>query len=504
MEERLLKNKQIIKNSTYLYVRMLLSMFIGLYSSRLIFQALGVADFGIYNIVGGVVSMIVFFTSSLSNASQRFISIGIGKGNQEATTLAFRQSYTILLIVSLIVVLIGETLGLWFVSHHLVIPEERLDTALWLFQFSLISTVASLIQVSFLAVVISYEKMNVFAVISLIESFVRLLIACLLCIMDTDHLFLYGFLTALLSVFVLFFYICYCKIKYAVCQCSLYWDKTLIKEMSSFIGYTFFGCFSWSLGMQGIDIILNLFFGPVVNAARSISMQVSNLVLRFTDGITTAVKPQIIKSYASNDMGYMTLLIEKCTKFGLLFTIILVTPLLFETTYILELWLGEVPEYTVSFVQVVLCEQLIAVLVPPLLIAANATGKIKKVQVYGRIITLLSLPVSFAVLSFYPLPVLPLYVLIAAQLFYCIYCLWDIHGQLGLSIKGYLKNTIIPALCVFVPLVGMNAVIVHHQSASFLRLMSVAFSTLCVGGVLIYTILDKSEKQYLKNYLFKH
>ena len=504
MEERLQKNKQIIKNSTYLYVRMLLSMFIGLYTSRVILQALGVADFGIYNVIGGVVSMIVFFTSSLSNASQRFISIGIGKGNQLETTLAFRQSYTLLCIVSLIVVIIGETFGLWFVSNKLVIPAERLYTALWLFQFSLISIVASLIQVSFLAVVISYEKMNVFAYVSLVELFARLLIAYLLCKIDTDHLFLYGLLTALLSVSILFYYIYYCKRKYAVCQCSFYWNNTLIKEMSSFIGYTLFGCFSWSVGVQGIDIILNMFFGPVVNAARGISMQVSSVVVRFTDGITTAVKPQIIKSYASNDIGYMVLLIEKCTKFGLLFTIIIVTPVLFETRYILDIWLGEVPDYAIDFVKVVLCEQLIAVLVPPLSIAANATGKIKNVQVYGRIITLLSLPVSFVVLSYCPVPVLPMYVLIVTQLFYCIYCLFDIHRQLGLSICGYLKNTIVPVFCVFVPLIGMNSFIVHYMEGSFVRLVYVVVSTICMGSVLIFFILDKSEKQYIKKYLSKN
>lgn len=504
MHEQSIKNKQIINNSVFLYVRMLLAMFVGLYTSRVTLQALGVEDFGIYNVIGGVVSMIVFFTSSLSNASQRFLSIGIGKGDDKETLAAFKQSYTLLLIVSIFVLIIGETLGLWFVINKLVIPLERLHTALWVYHFSLVSVVLSIIQVTFLALIIAYEKMKLYAYIGLFEVFARLFIAYLLCVVDTDHLFLYGLLNSLLSVFVLLFYIIFCKKKYIVCQCSLLWNRDLVKEMSSFIGYTFFGCFAWSVGIQGINIILNMFFGPVVNAARGISVQVSNIVVRFTDSITTAVKPQIIKSYASNDIEYMILLIEKSSKYGLLFTVIIVTPILFEAKYILELWLGKVPDYTVSFVRVVICEQLIAVLVPPLSIAANATGKIKNIQFYGRIITLFSLPIALVMLSFYPIPIISMYVLIITQLLYWLFCLYDIHIQLKLSIKHYFKVTIFPILFVFIPLLFINWLIVIYASSSFIRLLCITIATISIGVVLIYLILEESEKKYFKKLLFKY
>ena len=503
MTDNTSNNKRIAKNTLMLYVRMFILMLVSLYTSRVVLNALGVEDFGINNVVAGFVAILAFFTSSLSNASQRYLSIGLGKEDLSETTVAFKQSFTLMLIFSLAVLVLGETVGLWFVSNKLVIPPNRVSAALWIYQFSLISTICSINQVTFMAAIVAREKMGVYAYLGIFEAVARLAIAFMLqWFTNVDHLILFGFLTAVVSILTFIFHISYCVLKFQEAKCRVCWHKRLVKEMSGFISANLFGCFAWAAGVQGINIILNMFFGPVVNAARGIAVQINGVVSRFTENVMTAMKPQIIKSYAGGELDYMKMLIEKSTKYMAILAAFLAIPIMFEAKFVLQLWLGQVPDYTVVFIRLVLIEQIIWVLVPPLWIAANATGEIKKNQVYGRMFTLAALPVSYGLLCVVKNPVAPMVVLIISDVGYWLYCLYDIHNQISLDITRYFKKSIMPPIIFVIVLVGINSVpLLLYGTDNLVRLSIVVSATIVFGGVVCYCVLEKEEKNFVKTFI---
>lgn len=498
-------NKRIAKNTLMLYVRMFILMLVSLYTSRVVLNALGVEDFGINNVVAGFVAILAFFTSSLSNASQRYLSTGLGKEDLSETTVAFKQSFTLMLIFSLAVLVLGETVGLWFVSNKLVIPSNRVSAALWIYQFALISTICSINQVTFMAAIVAREKMGVYAYLGIFEAVARLAIAFMLqWFTNVDHLILFGFLTAVVSILTFIFHISYCVLKFPEVKCRVCWHKRLVKEMSGFISANLFGCFAWAAGVQGINIILNMFFGPVVNAARGIAAQINGVVSRFTENVMTAMKPQIIKSYAGGELDYMKMLIEKSTKYMAILAAFLAIPIMFEAKFVLQLWLGQVPDYTVVFIRLVLIEQIIWVLVPPLWIAANATGEIKKNQVYGRMFTLAALPVSYGLLCVVKNPVVPMVVLIISDVGYWLYCLYDIHNQISLDITRYFKKSIMPPIIFVIVLVGINSVpLLLYGTDNLVRLSIVVSATIVFGGAVCYCVLEKEEKNFVKTFIRK-
>ena len=497
-------SKRIAINTGILYVRMLLLMIVSLYTSRVVLQALGVEDFGINNVVAGFVSILAFFTSSLSNAAQRFLSIGLGKDDIQETTLAFRQSYTLMLLFSGVVLVLGETAGLWFVHNKLVMPSSRLNAAWWIYQFALLSTVCSILQVTFSAVIVAREKMGIYAYLAIFEAVARLLIAFALLLSTIDHLILYGILTSFVSVLTLAFHIGYCKWKFPEVRCKVCWKKDLAKKMGAFISANLFGCFAWAAGVQGTNIILNLFFGPVVNAARGIAVQVNGVVMRFSENIMTAMKPQIIKSFACGDVEYMKVLIEKSTKYMAILTAFLSVPIMFETRCVLHLWLGQIPEYTEEFIRIVLLEQVITVWVTPLWIVANATGNIKRNQVYGRLFTLAALPVSYLSLHIVKNPMIPMLVLVVSALGYWLYCLYDIKCQINLNISQYIVKSIVPSL-IFFALVGVAnaAIVLFFPKDSNTRLLVTCLTTMIVGAGGAYLILDKEERGFVNKIIRK-
>jgi len=497
-------NKRIAKNTALLYIRMLIMMLVSLYTSRVTLQVLGVTDFGIYNVVAGVVFMIGFFQSSLSNAAQRYLSLSIGKNDVQGAEIAFRQSFSILLVFSFLVLVVGETVGLWFVSEKLVVPFERRNAALWVYQFSLISVFFSLIQVTPLADIVSREKMSIYAYLGLFESFVKLGIVYLLLITSADRLIIYGMLMALVSIVTFFIYLFYCFRKFTEAKVEWYWNKTLVGEMSKFIGYNLFGCFAYSGAEQGVSIVLNLFFGPAVNAARGISLQVVHIVTRFTDSLMTAFKPQIIKSYGAGDNAYMLMLIEKSSRFSFFLAAIIAFPIMANMQQILELWLGRVPEYTSSFTILVMIETLIGTLASPLWVVANATGVIKYNQVYGRLITLLALPFSYLSLLILPNPNIAILWLVITQFFYWMYCVYDVKAQVGLELFIYAKKVISPCFfivsffCIFSCL-PFNTMPYHP-----IIVLAVSLSAnFLFGCIIIFIMLDRKEKLMLHSLITK-
>lgn len=484
---------------------MLLVMAVTLYTSRVVLEVLGVEDFGIYNVVGGVVSILGFFISTLSNVSQRYINIGLGKQDLLETEYAFRQSFTLMCLLSVILLLLGETLGLWFVYNKLVIPPDRLVAAVWVYQFSLISILSAINQVPLMGAIVAHERMNMYAYLGLFEAFSRLVIAYLLKMeVIFDSLILYGILTALVSIITWLFYAFYCVKGFSECKLRFYWDNSLVKEMSRFIGQNLFGCFAWSAGIQGTNILLNLFFGPAVNAARAISVQVSTIVTRFTENIMTAVKPQIVKSYASGDREYLIYLIENSSKYSFFLITFLSVPIMLEIDFILHVWLGQVPEFAASFTRLVLCESLFSVLLSPFCAVANATGNIKRNQIYGRFFVLSVFPLSCLALKINANPQMPFVISVIANAGYWLYCLYDIHKQINLNVSRYMRIVIKPTFSLFIVLYTSGRLIIYlSPQESYFRFIIILFFTIVIGVCIVYYFMNIHERMKICNVLRK-
>lgn len=498
-------NKKIAKNTLVLYARMLLLMIVSLYTSRVVLEALGVNDFGIYNVVGGVVGMLGFFISSLTNVSQRYLNLGIGAKNQYLTIKYFKQCGTILFVFSVLTLLLGETIGLWFVLNKLVIPPERLNAVVWVYQFSLLSIFCSINQVNFLGAIVANEKMVFYAYLGLFEAFARLMIAFVIINSSLDHLILYAGLTTFVSIIVLLLHIVYCKMKFDVCLFGFCWDKQIVKEMTKFVSANIFGCFAWSAGVQGTNIILNLFFGPVVNAARGISMQVGSVVNRFIENVMTAIKPQMIKSHASGNTEYMLSILMKSSKLAFFISTIIAVPILIETDFILQTWLKDVPNYAVVFSRLVVVESLVSVFINPLWIAANATGNIKRNQIYGRIFTLTTLPLSYISLRVFPNPILAVLICTLMHFLYWFYCIYDIKQQLELNLRLYFNNVISPSVILFSTLMSSGIILKKLWVApDFIEFLGLSFILVCVGLLISFLLMTTGERRVVMSFIIKN
>ncbi len=496
------RSKTIAKNTGALYLRMVVLMVVTLYTSRVVLRQLGIVDFGINNVVAGFVSILAFFTSGLSNATQRYLSLGIGQGNDGNTRLYFRQSLSLLLVFAVVLVVVAETLGLWLVYTQLSIPPERFGAAVWTYQFAIVSMVCSVLQVAFLSDIIANERMGMYAYIGLFEAFARLAIAYLLSIGTGDKLIFFAFLSAAVSVFTLGIYVVYTRRSFAECRMGWVWSSGLVREMLAFIGSTLFGCMAWSVGNQGMNVILNIFFGPVVNAARGIAVQVSAAIDRFSSSLITASAPQIIKSYAEHNSPYMIGIIEKVSKFSFFLSCTLALPILWQTGFILRVWLGEVPSYAIVFTQLMVADSLINVFAQPLTIAANATGHIRGVQIYGRCITLLSLPVGYGVLALSGDAVMAFYVILAADVLYWGYCLGCVHRLIGMEISHYLRGALGPSAVFFVAAMAVCWCVRQIVSPGGWGSVAVMTASSVVACVLIgYLLLSRAERQFVTDFV---
>lgn len=388
-------NKQIAKNTLLLYFRMLLTMLITLYTSRIILNALGIEDYGIYNVTGGIVSMLSIFSGTISNAISRFLSFEIAHNNKNELIKIFSTSLNILILISILCIIIAETTGLWFINNKLNIPIGRLNAAHWVLQSAIIAFIINLINVPYNSVIIAHEKMSIFATISIIDVILKLIIAYSINMIPKDPLVTYSILLILQSFIIRFCYFIYCTNKFQECHYVFSINKELIQKISNYIGWTFIGAISFVMKGQGINILLNIFCGPVINAARGISYQVNNAIYGFSSNFMTALTPQITKSYASQDFKRMEELICYGSKFSSFLLLIISMPVICFTNYVLHLWLLTVPQYTESFVKLILISSIIEALALPLHYGIQATGKIKQYQLALSAIQIANFPISY-------------------------------------------------------------------------------------------------------------
>ena len=493
-------NKRIAKNTLLLYFRMLFMMVVSLYTSRVILNALGVEDFGIYNVVGGVVAMFSVISGSLSAAISRFITYELGKGDQSKLNKIFSASVTIQLLLSLIIVVLIESVGVWFLNTKMTIPMERMAAANWVLQFSIINFVINLISVPYNAAIIAHEKMSAFAYISILEAVGKLAIAFLIMVSPIDKLIFYAILMCIVAVVIRFTYGHYCKKHFAECTYHFHWDKEILKQMFGFAGWNFIGASSVVFRDQGGNIILNIFFGPTVNAARGIAIQVNTAITGFVQNFMTALNPQITKSYASGDGEYMMTLIFQGARLSFYMLLLLSLPVLINTHYILVIWLKIVPEHAVLFVRLILIFAMCESISNPLITAMLATGKIRNYQIVVGGLQLLNLPLSYICLKtgFVPESILVVAIIISLA---CLFArLYMLRGMIGLSSILYMKNVFLNVLAVALLSTIIPYMLFCYMKETFFSFIIITLiAVLCTLVVEFYIGCNQKERFFVLN-----
>lgn len=436
------KYKRMAKNAGMLYLRMLLTMAVALYTSRVILQTLGIEDFGIYNVVAGFVTMLGFLHGAMSSATQRFLAFELGKPGDRDVRGIFSMSLNIHILIALFVLVLGETIGLWFLKNQLTIPADRMIAATWVFHLALLSFMITIVSVPYNALIIAHERMSIFAWVSIIDVLLKLLILFMLGWFGFDKLILYAVLSLSVVLIIFIIYRTYCKKIFLESRFRLYWDKKLFQVMLSYTGWNLWGNIAAVMSGQGVNVMLNIFFGPSVNAARAIAMQVSGALNSFVQNIQVAINPQIIKSYAAQDMAYMHHLVCYGAKYNFFVLFFLSVPILINTDIVLSTWLGSIPEYTSIFVRLIIINILIDSISSPLITSAQATGKIKLYQSVVGGILLLNLPFSYLLLRIGSEPYIVIYAGIATSILALLARLMILRKLTFLPVMRYVKEVI--------------------------------------------------------------
>lgn len=493
-------NRRIAKNTLLLYFRMIFMMLVSLYTSRVVLDTLGVEDYGIYNVVGGVVAMFGFINGAMSTSTQRYLTFELGRGDAACLRRVFCTSLFIHALISLLVVILAETAGLWFFYHKMVIPAARMDAAMWVYQFSILATVVMIMSVPYNASIIAHERMSAFAYISVLEVVLKLLVVYLLQIGSWDKLALYAVLIFVVQLGIRALYGMYCSRHFDETRFRRLWDKTLFREMLGFAGWNLWGNCAGVAFTQGVNLLLNMFFGPVVNAARGISVQVQAAISQFSINFQTAMNPQITKSYAVHDYDYMHSLIFRSSKFTFYLLLLLSLPVMLETDSILRLWLGTVPEHTVTFIRLMLCVTIIDSVANPLMISASATGRVRLYQGVVGGILLCILPLSYLVLKLggHPTSVFVVHLCVCIVVF--IVRLYIIRPMIRLSLRNYCRRVVVPCLsvallAVILPLV--LRILLPEGIPAFLAVCLICL--LCVSLAAYWLGLSISERTFIRN-----
>ena len=453
-------NKRIAKNTLLLYIRMLFLMLVSLYTSRVILNALGVEDYGIYNVVGGMVTMFSVLSGSLSSAISRFITFELGTGNIERLKSIFSSSVTIQAGIALIIVVLAETVGLWFLNEKMVIPENRMEAANWCYQFSILTFAINLISVPYNAAIIAHERMSAFAYISILEALGKLTVAWCIVINPIDRLVFFAAMVAMIACVIRAVYTWYCKRHFEECSYHFIYDHDLLKQMFGFAGWNFIGASSAVMRDQGGNIILNVFFGPAVNAAQAIAIKVSTVVNSFVQNFMVAINPQITKSYANGNNDYMFKLIFKGARYSFYILLLLCVPVILNTHYLLVLWLKLVPEHAVLFVQLILVFAMSESISYPLVTAMLATGRIRNYQIVVGGLQMMNLPIAYLCLALGAIPESVVMVSIVISQCCLAARLYMLRSMIGLNVRGYLRG------------VYLNVVIVTLLSSLFPFMLS--------------------------------
>lgn len=490
-------NKRIAKNTLLLYFRMFLTMGITLYTSRIVLDSLGKLDFGIYNVVGGVVGMFGFLNSSMTASTQRFLTYELGKGNIQALKKVFSLSIQTHAIISLILIFLAETIGLWFFCNKLVIPSERFEAALWVYQCAIVAAVILIMSVPYNAMIVAYEKMSAFAYISILEVSLKLGIVFFLYCWKGDKLIAYAVLLLLVQGLIRLVYGIFCKRHFSTCNFIFVKDKSAMKELFSFAGWNLLGNCAGISFTQGVNIILNMFFGPLVNAARGISSQVVGALNQFSVNLQMALNPQITKSYAANDLEYMRKLVCASSKYTGFLLLLLCLPVCLNIEYILHIWLGKnVPEYTAEFIVLSIVTTGLDSISNSIMVSANATGKIKKYQMITSFSLMSILPLGYMTLYYGGSPISIMFTAIVVAFVTMVVRVLLIKPMIGLNVWSYLYESLVRLLLVASVAAIIPYLLTRYLPQAFTSFILISIvSVFCTLCSVFYLGLNRNDRR---------
>lgn len=490
--------KRVAKNTLLLYMRMLFTMTVSLYTSRIVLATLGVDDYGIYNVVGGVVAMFTVLSGSLSSAISRFITFEIGHGDIKKLKLIFSTSVTIQFFIAIGILLIAEIVGVWFINEKMNISTDRLLAANWVLQCSIVTFMINLISVPYNAMIIAHEKMSAFAYVSILEVTLKLLIVYMLYISSYDKLIVYAILLMLVALAIRMVYGIYCKKHFEEASYSLVWDKDVFKEMLGFAGWNFFGNACYMLNTQGVNMLINMYFGVALNAARGIAVQVDGAVMSFVNNFTVALNPQITKSYASGDLQYMYKLLNQGTKFAFFIMYFFVVPFVLETETILRIWLKEVPEQSTIFLRLVLFASLASVSGNELYYGITSTGQIKNYQLVVSLVGVMVFPLTWIAYESGAGASCTYLFFIAIYLSLNIIRLQFLKRLIHFPVRAFLCEAVKPISIVAASAFILPGTVVYLMPPSLPRMVLVfTISFISTGGIIYRWGLTGSERDFI-------
>lgn len=496
-------SNRIFNNTIVLYFRLLFGLVVSLYISRELLNILGVVDLGVQNVVGSVIGMLAFLNGALTETTQRFFNFEVGKDNKVKLNKVFNSAMLIYIGLAILIFIVGLTIGLWYFNTQINLPADRRWAGRWVYYLSVLGAVFGVLIVPYNALIIANEKMSAFAYISLSEVILKLLAVLSLNYFEFDSLILYATFLFCISIIIRLVYVVYCKKHFTEIELKLQWDKIIAAEMLTFASWSFLNHFSGITITQGLNLLLNAFFGPAINAARALATQLQNAISGFAVNFQTALNPQITKSFAKNDMNYMHNLIFISSKFSYFILLIFISPVFIETNFILSLWLKLVPEHTISFVRIILLTTLFDVISNPLLISAQATGNIKRLNIILSLVRLIILPLSYLLLkSDYP-PEAVFILHMCNSILCLIVSLLLTKSLIKLSIKSYLEQVVlkivlVTLLSLIIPLC-LYFLLAHNNWFSFILVCISGFASSIIA---IYGIgLGKEERVFINNKL---
>lgn len=493
-------NKRIAKNTLMLYIRMLLLMFIGLFTSRVILQALGVEDYGINSVVAGFLSMFGIITGSMSSAISRFITVELGRGNLERLKQVFSTSICVQLFMGILIVILIETFGMWFVTTKMQIPAGREVAAQWCLHCATLTTFISLMNVPFNSTIIAHEKMSAFAYMTIVDALLKLGICYVIYISPFDKLVTYSVLGVVVSMIITSIYWIYSLRKFEESSLSFRFDGSLFKEIWGFAGWNLFSQTAWILNTQGINMLMNLFFGVIVNAARGIAVQVNGVIQGFVSNFMMALNPQITKSYAVGDKDTAFTLACRGSRFSFYIMFVLALPVMIESRQILELWLGTPPAQANTFVVWTILSTLATLLGNTLLTLQMAHGDIKKYQLWITIFGCIPFPLTWLVFKLGASPIVSYYIYVAVYWILIFVRYHLVHEKTGIPAKMYLGDVIAKTHLVAIVSAVLPLLIFYLMSETLLRLLLVAGASVLSSVVVIYTIgMDQAERNFIQD-----
>ncbi len=496
-------NSRIAKNTLLLYIRMFFIMATQLYTSRVVLNTLGIEDYGIYNVVGGVIAMFGFLNTAMSTSTQRYLTFQLGKKNIEKVKKVFSTSLYIHFLIAFIVLILGETIGLWFLYNKMVIPVARMQSALWVYQCSVLATMVLIVSVPYNAVLIAHEKMSAFAYISILEVLLKLFIVYLLVISPYDKLKLYAVLILVVQLFIRYIYGIYCSKHFEESKFQKAIDKPLFKEMLGFAAWNLWGNCAAILFTTGINLLLNVFFGPAVNAARAIAVQVQSAIQQFSGNFQMALNPQITKTYAQGELKEMHKLVYRSSKFTFLLLFVLSLPIMAEAPIILKIWLKLVPDHTVIFLRLILLTVIVDSMAQPLMQAAASTGKVKRYQSIVGGVLLLIVPLAYVVLKLGAPPESVFIVHFAICCIAFLIRLYIIRPLIQLNILDFLRRIVFKSFVVVLICSPTIIFLKHFFVDSILSMFLICITSVVLVSVSGYLILlDSHERKFLTNKVY--